>query len=88
MVSPSVVSFRLSYLVGGAMAFRLVFRPVFSSRVGVILLRRFCQLGFPRCFVFSCRCCCLVRVRLVGRVGWRRVVEAWLLGVAWWREVR
>ena len=84
VVSPSVVSFRLSYRVGGAMAFRLVFSvSYFSSRVGVILLRRFCQLGFPRRFVFSCRCCCLVRVRFVGRVVWRRVVEAWLLGVAW-----
>lgn len=75
-----------------ALAFRFSFRLVvpsclgvpwcWASRVGVVLLRRFCQLVFPCCLVWSCRCRRSIRVRPVGRVGWR-VVGAWRGGGAW-----
>ena len=87
-----VSAFRLS-----CRRWRLVSRPVsafcFSSRVGVlccrafrvgvVLLRRFCQLVFPCRLVFSRRCCCSLCALLVVRVGWRRAVVALRWGGSW-----
>ena len=63
-----------SFLIGVLVsAFRFSSRVCVTCRrvfrVGVVLLRRFCQLVFPCCLVLSRRCCRSIRVRPVVRVG-------------------